>query len=267
MSLKARTIAVAAAGCLLAGTAQAADGVLIVQKMTSGGTTQTNQVQIESHRMRADSTGLTGVKTIIIFDGTKQVMTTIDPEKKTYMEMTEADVDKIAEQMSGMMAQLQKQMESMPPAARAQMEAAMKGRGGAGTAPKIVYKKTGTDTVGKWKCDKYEGFDGEKKVSEVCTVDPKALGFALSDFDVTRQMAAFFKKMQPQASGQVFSIGTPEVEGYSGVPVRQVRTIVGREITTEISEVRRQSFPDSSYQVPAGYQKTDFMAGRGRGRQ
>ena len=40
-----------------------------------------------------------------------------------------------------------------------------------------------------------------------------------------------------------------------------------RTITTEISEVSRQSFPDSAFQVPAGYQKTDFMAGRGRGRQ
>ena len=260
-----RCVAVAVAMVMVSGVAQAADGVLIVQKMTIGGTTNTNQVQIESHRMRADSTGMTGVKQVMIFDGTKQVMTTIDPEKKTYTEITQADVDKIADQMSAMMTQLPKQMENLPPAARAQLEAAMKGRGAAG--PKVVFKKTGTDTVGKWKCDKYEGFEGEKKVSEVCTVDPKALGFALTDFDVTKQMAAFLKKMAPQATSQMFSIGTPEVQGYSGVPVRHMMMIGDRTITTEISEVSRQSFPDSAFQVPTGFQKIDFMAGRGRGRQ
>ena len=133
--------------------------------------------------MRAESTGMTGVKQVMIFDGTKQVMTTIDPDKKTYTEMTQADVDKIAEQMSGDDGAAP-EADGEPAAGGARAD----GSGDEGPRrrrrrPKIVYKKTGTDTVGKWKCDKYEGFEGEKKVSEVCTVDPKALGFALTDFD------------------------------------------------------------------------------------
>ena len=143
--------------------------------------------------------------------------------------------------------------------------------GGAAAPVKLQYRKAGTDTVGKWKCDKYEGFKGEEKTSEICTVDPKVLGFAATDFEVAKQMADFFKKMVPQMAEQLarqaFTLSSPEEQGFSGVPVRTIITVAGRQVTTEIVEAGRQTFPDSAYQVPAGYQKIDFMAGPGRGRQ
>jgi hypothetical protein len=272
-----KNIAFASALFLLSGTARAADGLLIVQKTTSGGgTPQTNQIQIENKRMRAESSGPAGGKQVIIFDGAKEVLTMVDTDRKTYSEMTKADVERLGAQMAGAssqmaaaMAQMQEQLKNMPPEQRAQVEAMMKGRmGGAGTpgtsAPKIQYRKAGTATVGKWTCDKYEGYEGEQKTAEVCTVDPKALGFAASDFEVTKQLMAFFKKMMPQMANQMFSIGTPEEQGFSGVPVRQTITIGGRQIVNEISDVSRQTFADATFQVPAGFQKTDFMGGRGR---
>jgi hypothetical protein len=273
-----KNIAFASALLVLTGTAQAADGLLIVQKTTGGGTPQTNQIQIESKRMRAESSSPTGGKAVIMFDSAKEVLIMVDMDKKTYSEMTRADVDAIgaqmanaAPQMAAAMAAMQEQLKSMPPEQRAQVEAMMKGRmGGAGmpgAAPKkIQYRKAGTATVGKWTCDKYDGFEGEQKTSEVCTVDPKALGFAASDFEVTKQLMAFFKRLMPQMADQMFSIGTQEDQGFTGVPVRQMVTVGGRQITSEISEVSRQTFPDSVFQVPAGFQKTDMMGGRGRGR-
>jgi hypothetical protein len=47
--------------------------------------------------------------------------------------------------------------------------------------------------------------------------------------------------------------------------VRTITTVAGRQTTSEIVEASRQTFPDSVFQVPAGYQKTDFMGARGRG--
>jgi Domain of unknown function (DUF4412) len=269
-----KNIAFASALFVLTGTAQAADGLLIVQKTTSGGAPQTHQIQIENKRMRAESSSATGGKTVVMFDAAKEVLTMVDMDKKTYSELTKADVEAMGAQMAQlapMMAQMQEQMKNMPPEQRAQFEAMMKGRmGGAGmpgaAAPKTQYRKAGTAMVGKWTCDKYEGFEGEQKTSEVCTVDPKALGFAATDFEVTKQLRAFMKKMMPQMAGQMFSIGTQEEQGFSGVPVRQTITVGGRQVTSEISEVSRQSFADSVFQVPAGFQKTDPMGGRGRGR-
>ena len=259
-----KNIAFAGALCLLAGAAQAADGILIVQQTTvSGGAPQTHRVQMDARRMRAETTG----STVVVFDGTKQVMMLIDDGKKSYSEITKAEVEAIGAQVSGMMEQVQKQMQSLPPEQRAQMEAMMKGRG-AGmpgmTVAKTQYRKTGTGTVGKWTCDKYEGYQGDKKVSEICTVDPKVLGFTEADFAVSKEMMAFFKQIMPAGAAEMFSLGSAE-QGFSGVPVRTTTTSTP-PTTTEVTEVGRQSFPDSVFQAPAGYAKTDFMGGRGRGR-
>jgi carbon monoxide dehydrogenase subunit G len=266
-----RGVSLAGALCVLAGVAQAADGVLLVTKTTiDSGAPATNQVHIESKRMRAESSGARGEKMIVVFDGAKQVMTLIDNEKKTYTEMTKADVDAIGGQMASMTAQMEDQLKNLPPEQRAKIEAMMKGRG-AGTAmaaaPKVQYKKVGTGTVGKWTCDRYEGYASGQKTSDICTVDPKTLGFSAADFEISRELAAFFKKLMPANAAQVFSLGVAEDQGFSGIPVRSVSTTGGRQITTEVTEVSRQTFADAIFQVPAGYQKQVMGMGRGRGRQ
>jgi hypothetical protein len=197
-------------------------------------------------------------------------MRTIDDEAKTYSEMTRADVDRLSGQMSGAMAQMQEQMKNMPPEARARVEEMMKGRGlatAAASSASTEYKKIGTDRVGKWTCDKYEGTRNGEKVSEVCTVAPTALGFSPADFEVTKQMAEFFSKLMPQGAEQMFRIGASTPTHFAGVPVRSITFRNGAaDGVSEITDVSRQSFPDSTFAVPAGYQKRDMMGGRGRGR-
>src|SRR3977135_1915253 len=144
--------------CLTALPLLAADGVLIVEKTTRGGNTQTSQIQIEKDRMRAETVGQAGEKQTVVFDGIKQVLWIINDSRKSYNEMTKADVDRMGGQMSDAMARMQEQLKGLPPEQRAQIEALMKGRGmpGAAAAPaKTVYRKTGTDKVGAWTCDKY----------------------------------------------------------------------------------------------------------------
>ena len=278
MKAMLRTMVAAAAVWLAAAGASAADGVLIVQKVTIGGAPpQTNQVQIEAHRMRTESVSASGAKQVFVFDGTREVMLMIDDAKKTYSEITKADVEAIGAQMAGAMAQMEQMMKGMSPEDRKRMEAMTKGKlGGAGAAAtaKTQYKKVGTDTVGKWTCDKYEGSRDGQKVQELCTVDPKALGFSAADFGVAKDMAAFFQKMLPPGASQMFKqpdlfqIGTPE-QGFSGVPVRTVSLSGGQTTTMEMTDVHRQAFSDSIFQAPAGYQKqaSPFIGGGRRGRQ
>jgi len=261
--------------CLPAAPLFAAEGVLLVQKVTTGTKVTTNQVQLEKDRMRAETNDGSGAKRAIVFDAPKQVMTTINFDAKTYTEMTKAEADQMGAQVSGAMTQMQEAIARMPPAQRAQMEAQMqammRGRGpGSPQAPRTEYRKTGSDRVGKWACDKYEGFQNSEKVAEVCTVDPKALGFSAADFEITKQMTEFFKKMVPAGAarnGEPFTLGTGEAGGFSGIPVRTISYDKGQiGSTTEITEVSRQNFPASSYAVPAGFQKQEMFGGRGRGR-
>jgi len=270
--MKSTVFTLAGAVCLLAAPALAADGVLIVQKTTMGASpAQTQQIQIEPRRMRMEAGGMRGGgPQVVVFDGTREVMLMIDDANKSYSEISKADVDALSGQMAGAMAQMQDAMKNMPPEQRAQIEAAMRGRGmgaaaaGGAAAPKVEYRKTGTDTVGKWTCDKYEGYTGGQKTSEVCTVDPKVLGFTTADFAVTKDLSAFFQKLMPSMASRTFRIGSPEDQGFSGVPVRTVTTVGTQTITQEITDVRREAFPDSIFQVPSGYQKQASPFGRGR---
>jgi hypothetical protein len=216
--------------------------------------------------MRAEVDGANGERQVIVFDGPKQVLTMIYPDKKAYAELTKADADQMGGRMSISPA-MQEQMAKMPPAQRELMEQMMRGRAG-GPPPqpaKMEYRRAGSDKVGKWACDKYEGFQNNIKKMELCTVAPQALGVAASDFDITRQMTAFFSKMAPGGTGPTFEVGTMETVGFSGVPVRSIAFGSKGEVvyTSELTDVSRQNFAASSYAVPAGFQKQTMFGGRG----
>ena len=243
---------------------QAAEGILITQRVTSGGPPLTIQVQIEPTRMRTEMAGPNGAQQVMIFDGGKQVLYIVDPARKTYVEMTKADADRLGAQVQGAMAQMQAQLEKLPPAQRAQMEKMLKGRGGAAAAPQ--YTRTGSDKVGRWTCDKYDMTLDGQKLGEVCSVNPTALGFGAKDFEVMGQMAAFYSGMAPQMTGQLPAVSGIPLGGTSGFPVKTVMTLQGQNTTTEVVEAGRQTFADSLFVVPAGFTKQDMtglMGGRG----
>ena len=252
--------------CLASSPLLAADGVLISEKTTTGGKTEAHQIQIDQNRIRVETSGRNGEKQAFVFDGTKQIMWMIDYDKKTYSEITKDDVDRLGGQMSDAMSQMQAQLQSMPPEQRARIEAMMKSRmpPGAGAAvAKTEYKATGKGQAGKWACEQYEGYRDGQKTVEMCTVDPKALGFSTADFAVSAELKAFFSKLMPQGSDNMFSIGKLEEQGFSGVPVHRA-SFGMRPTTTDITDVTRQSFPDSTFAVPDGFQKVASpFAGRG----
>ncbi len=254
------------AAAVLAAPAFAADGLLITQRTTTGGASQEQKIQIEPTRIRIERAGATGQ--VMVFDGDAQVMRIINPANKTYTELTKADMERLGAQMNQMMTQMQDQLKNMPPEQRAQIESMMRGRGAAammGQAPKIEYQRAGSGHVGTWDCTKYDGLQDGKKVSELCTVSPSALGFSQNDFQVTQQMADFFKAFTPpgMTANELFSVGGGDL-GFSGVPVS--RTSVGPpEVSSELVSVEHQSFADAIFAVPDGYRKQALpMTGQGR---
>jgi hypothetical protein len=242
-----------AAWAALAAPVQAAEGILVVERATRGSSTRTGQMQIEPQRMRAEITDPQGRLQVVIFDGAKQVMWLIDPANKTYREMTKADVDRLGGQVNAALAKLQEQLKNLPPAQRAQIEAAMKARGLA-AAQKTDFRRAGTDKVGRWTCAKYDGYQNDEKTSEVCTVEPKEIGFMPSDFAVTRQLSEFFRSLVPQ-SAELFTVGVADDQGFSGIPVRRVTGTGPDRMINETAEIRRDTFADSLFAVPAGFKR------------
>jgi hypothetical protein len=260
--------ALSTALCLTTVPLIAAEGILIIQKTTVGTKTRTNQIQIEKERMRSEIEGVNGESQVIVFDGPKQVLTMIYPDRKAYAELTKAEVDQMG--VSGQVSMspaMQEQLAKMPPAQRALMEQMMRGRATVAAQPpaKMEYRKAGSDKVGKWACDKYEGYQNNVKKIEICTVAPRTLGVVATDLDIARQMAAFFAKMAPQGAGPAFEVGTVETVGFSGLPVRSIGYGSKGEVVyaSEISDLSHQNFAASSYTVPAGFQKQAMFGGRG----
>lgn len=260
-------IATCAAGITLGASApaRAASGIDIVEQISDGTTPRTIHVQLDNTHMRTEITGPNGASQVVIFDGANQVLYIVDLGRKTYTAMTRADVDRLGAQTQSAMSAMQAQMANLPPAQRAQMEAMMKGRGMPGLTPPVKpeYKRNGTDKAGPWTCDKYDGYQNGEKTSEICTVSPSTLGFGLSDLDVTRQMAEFYSKLVPQAAGQISSVGKLEEQGFSGFPVKSSQTVVGRQITMQVTEAHRVTLPDSTFALPPGLTKQELPIGGG----
>ncbi len=248
-----------------ASSVQAADGVLIVQRTTIDGKQRTTEVQIEPQRMRAEVDGGFGGSRVMVFEAPKQVMYLIDPARKGYSEMTKADVDRIGTQMTEAMAKMKAMLEKLPPEKRGQLEAMVKGGGPAAgpgfAAAPIEYRKTGMSKVGKWPCDTYEGHQNGRKISDVCTVTPEALGLKAADFAVTRQVAQFVRSLIPQSSDTLFQVGRPEEKGFSGIPVRNISTASGRTVVSEVVDVARRTFDKALFAVPAGFTKDPYPFG------
>lgn len=252
--MTARTLLTAAALFSLLTTSaigQSADGIVITQRVTSGGAPLTVRVHIDATRMRTEMASPSGVANVTIFDGGKQVLYIVDPARKTYVEMTKADVDRLSAQVQGAVAQMQSQFEKLPPAQRAQMEAMMKG---------VERTRTGSDGVGRWTCDKYDLTMNGQKIGEVCNVSLSTLGFGATDFAVMRQMAAFYSGMAPQVAGQLPGPGGIDPGGNSEFPVKTVVIGPGGTVTTEVIEADRQTFFDTLFAVPAGFTKQDLTA-------
>ena len=66
------------------------------------------------------------------------------------------------------------------------------------------------------------------------------------------------------AREQPFIMGTPEAQGFSGIPVRSSHTANGTQVVSELTDAHRQAFTDATFEPPAGYQKQDLLGGRGR---
>ena len=237
---------------------QAAEGFLMVEKTVSGATTRTSQVQLERDKLRAEMSGPGTGTQVVIFDGAQQVLRVVSVDRKSYTEMTKADADRMGAQANAVRAAMKEKIAKLPPEQRAKSEAMLALLSGSipGASGKPEFRRAGSDKVGKWTCDKYEGFRSDVKVSEVCTVDPKALGLTAADFEISKQVASFFSTLMPQGGNQIVGIGTLETQGFAGIPVRRIIYNDGKVTSTsEVTDVRRETFPAASYEVPAGFQK------------
>jgi hypothetical protein len=236
-------------------------GVVITTVQESYGSSEgayTSTAFISNTSMRME-TNMNDQNQIVIYRNDRKVFWIINPEEKSYTELTKKDIRAIKGRMDQAMMQLQEQMKNMPPEQRAMMEQMMKGRAAPMKPKKTVYRKTGTGVkVNKWKCDTYEGFREGSRTNEVCTTGWRRLGLEQEQYDVIKGMGDFTSEFTKGVSS-FFRAGSDEWEkeqGYPGVPVRTITYSMGKaQHKTEIREVRNERVDESLFDLPPGLRK------------
>lgn len=192
-------------------------------------------------------------QTISIIRLDKEVMWQLNPPKKTYSEMTFAQMENVARKAGGKMdaamAKMQEQMKDMPEEQRKMVEKMMGDRmPGAGAQNSAAAQVTNTGehkTISGFSTTKYTVQQGDQNVMTLwVTKDIKGFEELRDDWQsFSRRMAA----MAPQGRGMA--------DAYKNIDGFPIQTEMGNLMTTTVTKVERRSTPASEFEIPSGYAK------------
>jgi hypothetical protein len=232
---------------------------LVDQRADQTADQTTMKMYLEKDRLRVENSGK-DENQVIIYRQDKDLFWVLDLKKKTYMEITKADLDRMQGQMDEASKQMEEAMKDMPPEQREMMAKMMKGKMPAAPA-KTTYKKVSSgQKINQWTCTQYEGESEGKKASEVWTTDWKSLGLTAEDFNVLEALSKFWEGMA-KSSSQLFKVeaGEPAEGHYSGVPVKTAYYSGGKvSHTNEMQSLERQDFEASKFDLPASFAKEEM---------
>ncbi len=191
--------------------------------------------------------------TISIVRLDKEVMWQLNAAKKTYSEMTFAQMENVARKAGGKMdaatAKMQEQMKNMSEEEKKMMEKMMGGKmpGAAGQkAAAVEVTNTGErKTINGFATTKYTVQQGDQSVMTLwVTKDIKGFEELRKDWQsFSRRMAA----MAPQGRGMA--------DAYKNIDGFPVQTEMGQGIVTTVTKVERRSAPAGEFEIPSGYTK------------
>jgi len=247
-------------------TWQAQAGVVIQQVERAIGSNQAGEtvtIYMDAGKLRVEGAN-GGSPYLLIFDNAKQVMWMADLQKKTYMEITKAQVEQMANQMQQMMAQMEQAMAQVPPAQRAMMEQMMKGRMGGMTAALAitVRDKGASDTVGQFSCKLYEILSNGQVSSEVCAADPSQMNLDASAFETFKALAEFYeplRRIMPQMAASGGWSAPNAMDQINGFPVRTVRYEGGKPASESLLQTLEERAIDAAqFTLPSGLKKQEM---------
>jgi hypothetical protein len=170
-------------------------------------------------------------KDATIFRLDKEIIYSIDNERKEYSEMTFSEMEKTAKkaggEMDAQMAELKKQLADMPAEQREAMEQMMGGKTkSSGEEAKLDVSKTGeTKTLSGYKCTKYLIKENDKEFGTLWTTT------SVPDFGAMQNdFKAFSQRMA------------------------SLTTIIAG-MTMTVTKFEKRSIAASEFEVPSGYKK------------
>ena len=256
----------------IAGIAQA--GVVFrveTEDLKAGGEAEITEMKVDGNRMRTDSRGKDSAT--MIFLGDTDEMYVIDHKEKTYMVLDRATVERLGNQMSDAMKQMEEALKNVPPEQREMMERMMKGKmkGMSTSEPRSepqVRSLGQSDSVNGVGCD-------WKEISRDDVVELKACVCNWTDIAGGDELQQISLEMKDFASALLDALGSfggaggfassveqnpmSVMEKAGGFPLItesfQGGNLTGRSRFQSVEEI---AISDDEFMPPSGYKKKDM---------
>lgn len=237
--------------------ASALGGVEVKYRVEQKDTDSLNRqtLKVSGDLLRTDREG---EEAYTIFRGDRQVLWHVEPEKKSYMEMTREDLAALGEKMSEAMKKMEQQLAKMPPQQRKMMEKMMADRmPQKKKSAKLVIAKTGRKKkISGYNCVEYKVKQDDRKKAELWVTDLAETPLSRKDFGVFEDMAAFVNEMLKNMPMDVSPAQGFGYEQIDGLPIRSLHYADGKLVSeTLCTGIRKKDIPGSSFTVPAAYRK------------
>ena len=172
----------------------------------------------------------------------------VDPAKKTYSEMTFAEMEAYAKKAGDKMAQFREKIKNMPPEQKKQMEA-MSSMMGGGAEGAVEVSATGEKkTIAGFACTRYLMKRGDKEMMTLW-VTKDVTGFD----NLRKDLMEFGKRTAALTNMSGLSEAYQKIDGF---PMETDMDMMGK-MTMTVTKVEKRSTPAGEFNVPAGYTKTD----------
>lgn len=221
-------------------------------------------VYLEPTRMKVDiSDDGKETKTTVFFEKEKEAATMIDHKSKRYTLMDKATVERMSAKLGASMAKMDEMLKKMPPEMRKMMKEKMGAAGGSAPAEPLDVKKTGSETVGKWKATRYEVLRGKTLVTETFTVPYKELGIEEKNLEAFKEMSKIFsaatKELKGMMGSQAAAVDMDSWKKMEGFPVKTVSHARKGEAKGYVLESNeKKSLSSADFELPSGYKKQEL---------
>lgn len=217
-------------------------------------------------RVRGSSRGAA----LMIFDGEREILWTLDEQRKQYLQVDEEEVSSLGGQLSEARRGMEEQMASLPEAERKQMMELMAQMapdlsGKAPPLPKIV-KTDERKTIDGREARRVDVVQDGRPIGEIWLTDWKAVGFTREDFDAFRRFAAFQRSLLGSLGPDVAAAysgasGFDVFDQLDGFPLLIRRIGAGGTSETRFTRIEPFDPPKGFFAVPAGYTRAVGLGG------
>lgn len=233
-------------------------GLKLTYEMKRKGKISTLVFQMDGKSARMEMTEEGVPKGAFIRDGDGRRIYLVQHEKKTFMEISEEDVQRMKAQMEAARARLQEQMAKMTPEQRKQMEAMLTGQQKMmeGLKPQETYTRaSGSKKVAGYSCELYRVEMDGAHVADTCLIPWD---------DVKVDRAQLKQSLEALRGGSLFqgssSLGSADAKMKAwgtdaGLPAwrKQLKDDGDEPTETTLQSIAIAAIPKETFAPPAGY--------------